>query len=160
MTAGPLPDRFHPPPGGWTAGDLDRLPASAVELAAPHHLWIEAGTTVRPGGRRRPEPDVLVVDAPLRDDRASYLSEEVVLAVGIVSDESAVRDRETGPLEYAKAGIRHFRRAEEENRAPVVHVHELDDTTGAYVAAGIHRDEPVVPVPFPVEIDPTAPYRR
>jgi len=190
MTSEPLPDWFYPPPGGWTADDLDRLPpsaprfelidgalvmrspqtsfhsrvmrrlANAIEVAAPHHLWVEVEMTVRLGERQRPEPDVLVVDAPPRDDRTSYLPEEVVLVVEIVSEESAVRDRETKPLKYAKAGIRHFWRVEKENRAPVVHVYELDDTTGTYVPTGIHRDKLVVPVPFPMEIDLTTLYRR
>nr|WP_302852056.1 hypothetical protein [Streptomyces sp. CNQ085] len=36
MTAEPLPDWFYPPPGGWTADDLDRLPPDAprFELTA------------------------------------------------------------------------------------------------------------------------------
>lgn len=116
--------------------------------------------SVRPGERRRPEPDVLVVDAPPRDERTSCLPEEVVLVVEIVPDESAVRDREAKPLKYAEAGIRHFWWVEKEDRAPVVHVRELDDTTGAYVATGIHRDKLVVPVPFPVEIGLTTLFTR
>lgn len=190
MTAEPLPDWFYPPPGGWTADDLDRLPpgtprfelidgalvmmspqtefhsmvmrrlANAIELAAPHHLRVPAEMSIRLGERQRPEPDILVVDAPPQKKRTSYLPEEVVLAVEIVSDESAVRDRETKPLKYARAGIRHFWRVEEEDGVPVVHVYELDDTTGAYVATGIHRDKLVVPVPFPMDIDLTTLFHR
>lgn len=32
MTAESLPDWFYPPPGGWTADDLDHLPPSAPRL--------------------------------------------------------------------------------------------------------------------------------
>ncbi|GAA2415298.1 hypothetical protein GCM10010420_51490 [Streptomyces glaucosporus] len=88
-----------------------------------------------------------------------------MLVVEIVPDESAVRDRETKPLKYARAGIRHFWRVEEDG-VPVVHVYELDDTTGAYVATGIHRDKLPVPVPvpfpmdFPMDIDPATLFTR
>lgn len=189
MTAEPLPDWFYPPPGGWTADDLDRLPSdaprfelidgalvmtspqtsfhgqvmrrlsNAVELAVPHDLWVEFEMTIRLGKRQRPEPDILVVSGPPHDERTAYLPEEVVLVVEIVSEESSVRDRETKPLKYAQAGIRHFWRVEKEDRRPVVHVYELDDTTGTYVPTGIHRDKLVVPVPFPMDIDLTTLYR-
>ncbi|MBB1244112.1 Uma2 family endonuclease [Streptomyces durbertensis] len=185
-----LPEWFYPPEGGWTADDLDRLPpsaprfelidgapvmrspqtsfhsqvmrrlANAVELAAPPSLSVETDMSVRLGDRQRPEPDVLVADAATDPARTAYLPEEVVLAVEIVSEESRERDRKTKPLKYAEAGIRHFWRVEREGDQPVVHTYELDDTTGAYVATGIHRDKAVVPVPFPMEIDLTSLYRR
>jgi Uma2 family endonuclease len=116
--------------------------------------------TVRLGERQRPEPDVLVVDAPPRRDRTACLPEEVVLVVEIASPESAARDRETKPLNYAKAGIRHFWRVEGEDDGTVVHVYELDDTTGCYVATGIHREQLELSVPFPMEIDLTTLYGR
>ncbi len=189
MPQEPLPDWFHPgPPGGWVADDLDRLPSSprlelidgslvvmspqtefhslvtrrltnAVEAAAPDHLWAEMRMTITLGRRQRPEPDVLVVDAPIRDDRTSYLPEEVVLVVEIVSPESEVRDRETKPGKYARAGIRHFWRVEDD-AGTTVHAYELDDTTGVYVATGIHRDKLKVSVPFPMEIDLTTLFGR
>jgi len=37
---------------------------------------------------------------------------------------------------------------------------ELNDTTGAYVPTGIHRDKLVVPVPFPMDIDLTTLFNR
>ncbi|GAA3619951.1 Uma2 family endonuclease [Streptomyces chitinivorans] len=192
MDEAPLPRWFHPgPPGGWTADDLNRLPAcapthvelidgalvvpppqtcfhsrvtrrlaNAVEGWAPPPLWVSTRMSVRLGERQRPEPDILVVDAPPRAERTCHLPGEVVLVVEIVSDESAVRDRESKPLKYAGAGIRHFWRVEKENRAPVVHVCELDDTTGAYVATGVHRDKLVVPVPFAMKIDLTTLFTR
>ncbi|THA24933.1 Uma2 family endonuclease [Streptomyces sp. RKND-216] len=178
------------PPDGWTADDLDRLPpsaprtelidgalimmspqtsfhsrvmrrlANAIELAAPHDLLTEVEMTIRLGERQRPEPDILVVDAPPKKQRTSYLPGEVVLVVEIVSPESVARDRETKPLKYAHAGIRHFWRVEEEDDRTVVHAYERDDTTGAYVATGIHRDTLSVVVPFPMEIDLTTLYGR
>jgi Uma2 family endonuclease len=185
-----LPEWFYPPPGGWTADDLDRLPpeaprfelidgalimmspqtsfhskvmwrlAAAIQDAAPGHLQIEIEMTVTLGRRQRPEPDIVVVDAPVQAKRTSYLPEEVVLAVEIVSDESEERDRLTKPLKYAQAGIRHFWRIENEKDLPVVHVYELDETTGAYVATGIYRDQLKVSVPFSMDIDLTKLYHR
>lgn len=70
-----------------------------------------------------------------------------------MSDESEERDRETKPLKYAKAGIPHFWRIEEENELPVVHVFELEPTTGAHVATAIERVRLDLPVPFAIDID-------
>lgn len=36
---------------------------------------------------------------------------------------------------------------------PVVHSYELDDTTRAYVATGIHRERVKAAVPFELDID-------
>lgn len=182
------------PPGGWTADDLDKLPpgtprlelidgalimmspqtdfhgvvmrrlANAIEDAAPVELQVRIEMTVKLGNRQRPEPDILVADAPLQERRTSYLPEEVLLVVEIVSDESEERDRRTKPQKYAEAGIRHFWRVENEDGQPVVHVYELDEATGLrpaeYALTGIHRGKLDVPVPFPMSIDLTALYPR
>jgi Uma2 family endonuclease len=181
---------YPPPRGGWTADDLDRLPpsaphlelidgalimmspqtsfhgvvmrrlANAIEDTAPERLRVETEMTVKLGKRQRPEPDIVVIDAPFQAKRTSYLPEEVLLAVEIVSEESEDRDRLTKPLKYAQAGIRHFWRVENEKDLPVVCVYELDRATGAYVATGIHHDRLKVSVPFPMDIDLTRLSRR
>lgn len=184
-SAGPLPEWFIPPPEGWTADDLDRLPVAApahIELldgalivagprrsfharvtmrlgaafdsAAPTGVMVETQMTVKLGRRQRPEPDVVVFRESVSDAGRTYLlPEDVLLVVEVVSPESEERDRETKPLKYAKAGIRNFWRVEEEDAAPVVHVYELDDTTGQYVPTAIERQRLRVTVPFPVDID-------
>lgn len=193
----PLPAWFYPPPNGWTADDLDRLPpsaprfelidgtlvmmspqtyfhstvmrrlANAIEIAAPGDLRVVVEMTVRLGERQRPEPDILVVNTAPATSRTAFTPDEVELAVEIVSAESRERDRRTKPQRYAEAGIRHFWRVEREGGdsgsgqdAPVVHVYELDDTTGGYVPTGIHRGRMAVPVPFPMDIDLSTLYRR
>lgn len=193
MSAEPLPDWFFPPPGGWTAEDLDRLPPAAprrVELidgalvvrspqtifhslvthtltsrlreAAPDGFGAAPEMTVRIGERQRPEPDIVVYrkdpDAPVQGRRTSFRPEEVALVVEVVSEESQERDRTTKPLKYAEAGIPHFWRIEEEKGHPVVHVYELDVTTGVYVATGIVRDQLKLAVPFTLDIDVKALY--
>ncbi|WP_438291699.1 Uma2 family endonuclease [Streptomyces sp. HUAS TT7] len=116
--------------------------------------------------RNRPEPDVLVCrkGADTGPRRTRLLSEDVVLAIEVVSEESQERDRETKPLRYAAAGIQHFWRVEEDKGLPVVYVYELDPATKAYGPAGIYHGKLRVSVPVPISIDLAAvndrpPYR-
>ncbi|MFD6416828.1 Uma2 family endonuclease [Streptomyces sp. NPDC060194] len=129
--------------------------ANAIEDVVPADeppLRVVTEMTVRLAKRQGPEPDVLIVNAPRQGSRTQYLPSEVVLAVEIVSAESEERDRQTKPFKYAQAGIRHFWRIENEKDKPVVHTYELDDTTGAYVATGIHRGTLDIAAPFPMTI--------
>ncbi|NYE50311.1 Uma2 family endonuclease [Spinactinospora alkalitolerans] len=180
MSVEPLPDWFFPPPGGWTADDLDSLPpeaprhlelidgalivmapqrsfhsrvmlrlGGALDAAAPEGIGVEIERTVKLGHRQRPEPGIIAFrESGPDDDRTFHLPEDVLLVVETVSEESEERDRETRPLKYAKAGIRHFRRIEEEKESPVVHVYELDDVTGRYVPTAIERERLRLAVPF------------
>ncbi|MEU7504055.1 hypothetical protein AB0B93_07035 [Streptomyces lavendulae] len=52
-----------------------------------------------------------------------------------------------------EAGIPHYWCIEDEDGAPVVHVYELDEPTGAYAPAGIFRGTLQRPVPFEVSLD-------
>jgi len=120
---------------------------------APTGISVEQEMAVKLGKRNRPEPDLVVVTAPYQADRTYYLPQDVLLAVEIVSDESAERDRDAKPRKYAQAGIPHFWRIEEENGRPVVHVFELEVTTGTYVPTVIERGVLKLGVPYPIEID-------
>ncbi|MCK9872693.1 Uma2 family endonuclease [Nocardiopsis dassonvillei] len=90
MTAEPLPDWFMPPPGGWTADDMDDLPpgvprmelidgalivfspqirfhsrvkrrlTTVLEDVLPPELAVDEEMTIKLGKRQRPEPDILV----------------------------------------------------------------------------------------------------
>lgn len=75
---------------------------------------------------------------------------------------SAHRDRNVKLRKYAEAGIGHYWCVEEEDGAPVTHVYELDEPTGAYAPAGIFREPLLRPVPFKVDLDLTGllPPRR
>lgn len=134
--------------------------ANAIEDSAPKDLFVGTALTVKLGKRQRPEPDIMVLDAPVDAMRTWYRPGEVALVVEIVSEESEERDRVTKPMKYAQAGIQHFWRVEKEGSEPVVYVYELDAVTGAYVATGIHRQQLKVPVPFPMDIDLTVLYGR
>ena len=110
--------------------------------------------------RNGPEPDICVVRSEAVASRAqtSYLAEDVVLVVEVVSPESEARDRDTKPRKYAAAGIPNFWLVEQagEDAHPVVHVYELDPVTRQYALTGIHHKQLGVPVPYGIEIDLTA----
>ncbi|GAA1916157.1 hypothetical protein GCM10009716_26800 [Streptomyces sodiiphilus] len=113
--------------------------------------------TVTLGPRNRPEPDVLVVraEACTGPHQTTFLPEDVVPAVEVVSDDSVERDRETKPRKYAAAGIPCFWRVESDRGRPVVHAYELDPATRGYGLLGIHHDRLKLSVPFAVDIDLT-----
>ncbi|WP_406191289.1 MULTISPECIES: Uma2 family endonuclease [unclassified Streptomyces] len=142
------------PQRSWHARVVTRL-TTALEDRAPDGFVIDREMTVKLNAKNRPEPDVLAVTVPYDPDRTRYLPDQVALAVEVVSDESADRDRSLKPVKYAQAGISHYWRIEEENGLPVVHTYELDDTTRAYVATGIYRARMKIAVPFVIDIDLT-----
>ena len=73
----------------------------------------------------------------------------------MVSPDSEARDRERKPQLYARAGIPHFWRVEQESGRPTVYVYELDPATHAYALTGIHHDELELSLPFSLHIDLT-----
>lgn len=182
-----------PPPWGWSADDLDRLPDEGpngepdffkhVELIdgalifmspqkrfherminglrwglneqAPTNLVAVTRMDVKLDERTRMCPDVVLIDAAVADDdsRTYYESEEVDLAVEVVSPESRQRDRKFKPVRYAEAGIAHLWRVEENAGDATVYVSELDPAIRSYALTGIHHGRLTVPVPFPIDID-------
>jgi Uma2 family endonuclease len=139
-----------------------RLLENALMEQAPDHLEAIREMTVRLDRRNRPEPDVLVVpvDADEGPRQTWFRPEDVVLAVEVVSADSVERDREVKPDKYARAGVPHFWRVEEDEGLPVVYVYELDPALRAYALMGIHHKKLVLDLPFPVDIDLTAVNRR
>lgn len=151
------------------AGPRTNFHARAVRLLdhallhqVPDELDVIREMTVRLDERNRPEPDVLVfrADADTGPKQTWYRPEDVVIVVEVVSEDSEERNREVKPRKYAKAGIPHSWRAEENRGLPVVHVHALDPATRTYGPTGIFHDKLEPAVPFPVEIDLTAVDRR
>lgn len=131
------------------------LAALAVLLGqqAPDGFEVEPQMTVRLDERNRPEPDVLISTAPYDPKRTWQAVADVLLAVEIVSPESAHRDRVVKLRKYAEAGIPHYWLVEEEDGLPVVHVYELDGPTRRYAPTGIFRERLEVSAPFPVQLD-------
>lgn len=140
------------PQRSWHSRLVENL-TFALRQSAPAGFEAEREMTVRLDKKSRPEPDILVATAAYDPDRTWYAPEDVALAIEVVSEESADRDRSLKPFKYAEAKIPHLWRIEDEGGAPAVHTYELDGMTGAYVATGIHRGRLKVSVPFPVDID-------
>ncbi|MEU9834631.1 Uma2 family endonuclease [Streptosporangium sp. NPDC048047] len=133
-----------------------------LDQAAPDHLRVEREMTLKLGERQRPEPDIVVLHAHAASDmmRTFYEASDVLLAVEVVSAESAERDRNRKPQLYAEAGISHFWRVEYEDGQPTVHVHQLNPATRAYTLTGSHRDRLKLSLPFEIDIDIAAIVKR
>jgi Uma2 family endonuclease len=128
-----------------------------LNAQGPADLVAVTQMDVKLGKRMRPCPDVVVVTEAAADDqdRTYYLPDEVRLVVEVVSPESEDRDRLTKPQRYARAGIPHFWRVEENNGQPVVYVYELDPASMVYMITGIHHARLALGMPFPIDIDLT-----
>lgn len=140
-------------PQRWWHGHLVTMLTVALMEQVPADTRVGREMTIRLDSRNRPEPDLLVTTAAYDDDRTWFEPDEVRLVVEVVSPESAHRDRTVRLRKYAEAGIPHYWCIEDEDGAPVVHVYELDEPTGAYAPAGIFRGTLQRPVPFGITLD-------
>ncbi|MFI1755681.1 Uma2 family endonuclease [Streptomyces sp. NPDC020571] len=129
-----------------------------LSLAVVPGLDILCRFSVDVDRQNRLEPDVIVLreEALTSLDQTRVPAAAVVLAVEVTSQDSLSRDRETKPLKYARAGIAHYWRVENEKGLAVVHAFELEPTTGAYTSVGIFRERMKVSAPFPMDLDLTA----
>ena len=145
---------FRSPQSIFHSRMVSRVRRRLRDLATPE-LWIAREMTMVIDDQNAPEPDVMVVDAKavLGLDQTQFQVEDVVLAVEVVSPSSATRDRDTKPHKYARAGIPHFWRVEQEHDLPVVYVYERDPTSRSYIPSGVFRGRLKVGVPFPVDLD-------
>lgn len=143
-------------PGPQSAFHLRATNALCLLLASqvPDGLAVATRMTIKIGDRRRPDPDVLVLDERSLedDDRTWYAPDEVHLVIEVVSPESKARDTQRKPRLYAEAGIRHFWWVENDGGRPVVYTYELDPATRKYVATGIYRDSMTVSAQFPIRL--------
>lgn len=128
-----------------------------LDSSAPSELEVLCRFAMDIDHQNRPEPDVIVAraEALVSLDQTRLPAATVVLAVEVVMPDSASRDRETKPLKYARAGIPHYWRVENENSRAAVHAFELEPTTGTYTGVGIFRERMRLTVPFPVDLDLT-----
>jgi Uma2 family endonuclease len=139
-----------------------RLLDNALLAQVPDGFDVQREMTIKLNERNRPEPDVMVfkADADIGPGQTWYRPEDVLIAVEVVSKDSEERDREVKPRKYARAGIPHYWRVEQNDGLPVVYVYELDPMTKSYVPMGIFHNRLKLTVPFPVDIDLTAVDRR
>lgn len=133
------------------------LLVAGLRRAVPASLRVRREMSIVLDADQRPEPDVCVIaaGADRGPEQTFYQAREVVLTVEVVSPESRIRDRERKPTLYARAGIPHFWRVENESGRPVVYAYELDPATRVYAPTGIYHDRLKASVPFDVDIDLT-----
>ncbi|MDT7799235.1 MAG: hypothetical protein QOI78_2668 [Actinomycetota bacterium] len=76
--------------------------------------------------------------------------------IEVMSPGSITADRTGKPAEYARAGIPHFWRVENETddvRGLTVFRYRLDPTTGVYTSSGAHKGKLAVSDPFDFAMD-------
>ncbi|MEV6112004.1 Uma2 family endonuclease [Streptomyces sp. NPDC052109] len=144
---------FMMSPQRWWRGHLVTMLTVALMEQAPSDVSVGREMTIKLDERNRPEPALLLTSAAYDGDRTWFTPAEVRLVIEVVSPESAHRDRTVKLRKYAEAGIPHYWCIEDEAGAPVVHVYELDEPTGAYAPAGIFRGSLKRPVPFEISLD-------
>ncbi|MFI6347607.1 Uma2 family endonuclease [Streptomyces sp. NPDC050560] len=143
------------PQRSWHSRLVENL-TFVLRRALPPGYEVEREMTVRLDRSSRPEPDVVVATVAYDPDRTWYAPQDVAVVVEVVSEESADRDRSLKPFKYARAGIPHFWRVEDESGRAAAHTYELDGMTRSYVATGIHRGTLKVGAPEVLRVDLTA----
>ncbi|MFF2556197.1 Uma2 family endonuclease [Nocardia sp. NPDC058058] len=133
-----------------------------LNAQAPEELEVSREMTITIGPRQRPEPDILVAraagDAGL--EQTTYLPEDIVLVIEVVSPDSLERDRKRKPLLYAEAGIPYLWRVEKADDRAVFYTYEFDPGSRAYSLTGIHHDRLQLELPFPIDLDLRQATRR
>ena len=124
----------------------------ALESTCPDHLFVSQANDVQLSPRRLFIPDVLVTTFEAAERRSgSFMAEEVILAVEIVSPSSQSMDRVMKPALYARAGIPFYWMIEIDGGI-TVHTHTLGATGDVYQPAGSFTDVVAVDEPWRIEI--------
>ncbi|WP_440069809.1 Uma2 family endonuclease [Streptosporangium sp. OZ121] len=185
MTDSSLPDWVFPPPEGFVAEDLDRIPqlpahtelidgslvfvspqasfhtravdllVDALRRATPTDLRARREMSVILGERQRPEPDISIIHASAEHSPEQTFYRAEDVVLVVEVVSPESTSRDRKPLLYAEAGIEHFWLVENQSGRPTIYVYELDPVTHSYALTGIHRDRLKVSAPFDVDIDLT-----
>jgi Uma2 family endonuclease len=132
-------------PTPWHQEIVDALKAALVRLA-PDHLRVTREIEVRLDDLIRRNPDVLVVRSAGFSRRVPYLrTEQVVLAIEVVSPGSESTDRVVKPNQYARYGIPHYWRIETSPDI-VIHTYQLG-AGNKYTHTGSFDEEAIVAAP-------------
>ncbi|MFF5079677.1 Uma2 family endonuclease [Actinoplanes sp. NPDC000266] len=143
------------------AGALSVVPTpSGAHQKISGLLWMwmlrHAPTTFEPllavgilvGVRETLEPDVLLLHKPVDLEHHFFDADQVSVAVEIVSPSTKRRDRLEKPAQYAKVGVPHYWRIEQDP----VHVYAYDLVGGCYQLAADAEDELVLSAPFEIKL--------
>ncbi|MEU9335007.1 Uma2 family endonuclease [Streptomyces sp. NPDC048290] len=130
---------------------------SGLRRTLPTELTLAREMPLRLDDGNAPLPDVMVLRAGALTslDQDCFEARDALLAVEVVTPESASRDGTTKPLKYAAAGVPHYWRVERDmgTDQPVVHVYERVPLTGAYRHMGLRRERIRVAEPFDVDFE-------
>lgn len=124
----------------------------AFEQTCPEHLFVSQANDVELSSRRLFIPDVLVTTFAAAQRRAgSFMADEVLLAVEIVSPGSQSIDRVLKPALYAKAGIPNYWLIETDGEISV-QTFRLGSDAEVYEPVGSYTDVIRADEPWPIEI--------
>jgi Uma2 family endonuclease len=139
------------PPGTWPHNMLgSRLAVRLESLAPPRYVVVvDNEILISPTHVRRPDVMVVTAASAEREDYR-FPTNEVLLAVEIVSPGSTKMDRKIKPKVYAGAGIPLYWRIE--THPTVVHTYTLDPTRMAYWQTGHFDDVIKVDRPWSIEL--------
>jgi Uma2 family endonuclease len=112
---------------------------------APEEFRAGTEVGVAVGFRDTLEPDVLLLREPVAD-RHFFDAAQVALVVEVVSPGSKRRDRFEKPELYARAGIPHFWRVEQDP----IHIYAYHLVSGKYELAADSETELVLNTPFEI----------
>lgn len=137
--------------GTWPHNMLGARLAVRLEAVAPARYVVvcENEILISPTHVRRPDVMVVTAASAEREDYR-FQTNEVLLAVEVVSPSSTKTARETKPKIYAKAGIPLYWRIE--THPTVVHTYTLDPVRLAYWQTGHFDDVIKVDRPWSIEL--------
>ncbi|GIJ21581.1 Uma2 family endonuclease [Micromonospora lutea] len=144
LIVSPSPTRLHQ--------SIALLLGAALLETCPAEFDVTQGVAVRMSRTRAFIPDLLVteLDVAARNP-SSYLPQEVLLVVEIVSERTRSIDRVLKPALYAEADIPFFWRIETE-AGIVVHAHRLDPVKRVYVEHARMSDGILLADPWEMDI--------
>lgn len=123
-----------------------------LERTCPDHLFVSQSNDVQLSPRRLFIPDVLVTTFEAARRRGgSFMADEVLLAVEIVSPGSQSMDRVLKPALYAKAGIPNYWLIETDGDI-TVHTYRLDRQAEVFEPSGSFTDVITADEPWHIEI--------
>lgn len=115
---------------------------------APGGLAAAMAVGVGLGLKNTVEPDAVLLREPVSENSHYFASDEVVLAVEIVSPGTRRRDRLEKPPAYAAAGVPHYWRIEQDP----LHVLAYDLVNGEYRLVADSTEELVLTRPFEIRL--------
>jgi Uma2 family endonuclease len=139
---------FVVPSATYDHQDISGLLWFWLRQHAPREFRASQATGVAVSLNTTFEPDVLLVDADVAGSKHYAVADHVTLVVEIVSPGTKKRDRFDKPGDYAKAGIPHYWRIEQNP----IHIFAYDLVDGQYRLAADSDELLILQSPFDIEL--------